>query len=505
MRKIFLSLVFILALLLPVPVFATCHAVGPSSTGGGTGADWNDMETLPTTLARGDIYYLADGVYGNHLTISGTSGSTGSAELRKAQSYDYGSTCSPSIGAGWSTGTMGSAQAIWRSTGSGQIIGAIPANITFNGNGNNAGTSEVGCGGVDANPAPSQSDYMSATYGQTPSACGILIDDSTCTSTATDGCDGGSGVIKGGGANIVWESVEWFGQGLNSNGNNNSETYFWFANGGTLTNVTLSHNYFHNASTTYFTIVTGGWNGGSFDHNYVWGVYDGSVNHGEAIQFQGSNGSSGTPDYIHHNLFRDQQTNGDVVGVSTGNQDHIYLYANADICSSGGTSTTCRHNDGWIGCFQSGNNCVATNYFVFNNTLAFPANCGSVINSGSSLTYNNNLYYGCSGSSNGGGATYTQDYNTYLNSGSGDGGAHSVAVTSGAANPFTNVNLGVQLSAESSNYNNRLTTSYGVPNEGVDLYGNAYTTDRGAAQYNGSAPGAPTQVYGVVVQGVIIY
>ena len=32
--------------------------------------------------------------------------------------------------------------------------------------------------------------------------------------------------MNGGGANIIWESVEWFGQGLNANGNNNSETYF---------------------------------------------------------------------------------------------------------------------------------------------------------------------------------------------------------------------------------------------------------------------------------------
>ena len=157
------------------------------------------------------------------------------------------------------------------------------------------------------------------------------------------------------------------------------------------------------------------------------------------------------------------------------------IYDNADICSSGGTSTTCRHNDGWLGCFQSGNNCVATNWLVYNNTLSYPSNCGSVLNSGSGIVFNNNLYYNCGSSGNGGGATIMQDYNSYLNSGSGDGGAHSVAVTSGAPNPFTNVNLGVQLAVDGSNYNNRL--SLGSPYDTLDLYGHSFTTDRGAAQF----------------------
>src|SRR5882672_6970714 len=166
---------------LSTPVFAACHAVGHT-----------------------------------------TSGASGQAEIRKAQNYDFGNGCG--IGAGWNTSTMGSGQAAWRSAGSGTIVSAIGANTTFNGN--PSALDDVGCGGVNHNPPGAMTGPSPS-----PTQCGIIIDDSTCTSTATNGCDGGNGVMHTGANGIIWTSVEWFGQGLNSNGNNNSETYFWFANG----------------------------------------------------------------------------------------------------------------------------------------------------------------------------------------------------------------------------------------------------------------------------------
>jgi len=475
MRK--LLLIFAIVILVR-PVLGACHTVSPNGSGSKTGADWNNAYAgLPSTLVRGDIYYLADGVYGNHLSITTPLSGTKTIELRKAQSYDNGSGCSPSIAAGWNTSTMGNGQAIWRSTGSGTIVsmGTSGGYLIFNGNGNNAGTNEVGCGGVQANPPSSMKG--AAPH---PAACGILIDNSTCTSTATDGCDGGSGVMNGGGPGIVWKSVEWFGQGLNSNGNNNSETYFWFASGSNLSGVTISHSYIHNASTTNFTVVSGGWNNGIFDHNYSWGLFDGSVNHGEAIQLQGSNGGSGR-DVISNNIFRDQQTNGDVVAVIAGSQTYDF-YNNVDFCSTGGTSTSCRHNDGVIGCFNS-QTCSDVN--VYDNTFSFPSNCGYNISGGpSTMNYQNNLFFNC-GSVGRTGGTVTIDYNTYLNSSQSAVGTHDVSVSSGAANPFVNSPTGnVRLTADSSNYNKRL--SLGSPYDSVDLYGNPFSDDRGANQYTTS-------------------
>jgi hypothetical protein len=456
---------------------AACHTVTPSGSGAQTGADWNNAYGgLPGTLVRGDIYYLADGNYGNHLSLSTPASGTLTIELRKAQSYDN---CTST---GWNTSTMGSAQAYWRSTGSGQIVNVGSGGYwIINGNGNNAGTNEVGCGGVQTSPPSAMTGPA-----PNPAACGIRIDNSTCTSTATDGCDGGSGMMNGGGAGIVWESVEWFGQGLNSAGNNDSETYFWFATP-PLTNVTMSHCYMHNASTTFFTVVNGDWTNGSFDHNYVWGVHDGSVNHGEAIQLQGSNSG----DVVHHNIFRDQQTNGDMVAVITGTQSNMAFYENVDFCSTGGTSTSCRHNDGVIGCFNSQ---TCSNYLVYNNTFSFPGNCGWNVTGGpSTMTVENNIWYNCSAVGMSGG-TNTVDYNSYLNSGQSALGAHDVS-SSSAPNPFVNLGAGnLNLAAENADWDNRLSLS--APYN-IDINGATFTTDRGAYQYGGTTATAPTAPTGL--------
>jgi hypothetical protein len=482
------SLLLLIFACLAIPqAFAACHAVTPSGSGSKTGADWNNAYAgLPSTLVRGDIYYVADGNYGHSLSVTTPASGTSTIEIRKAQSYDNGSSCGTSIAAGWNTSTMGSSQAVWQApaaAGTSFVNLGSGGYYIFNGNGNNAGTTEVGCGGVRANPP---STMLGAP--PTPSACGIKIDASTCTSTATNGCDGGNGEMHGGGPGIVWESVEWKGQGLNSNGNNNSETYFWFASGGNLSGVNISHSYLHNASTTYFTVVSGGWNGGSYDHNYGWGIFDGSTNHGEAIQLQGSNGQS-AKNVIHHNIFRDQQTNGDVVAVIGGTQTYDF-YDNADVCSSGGTSTSCRHNDGVIGCFNSQ---VCSNVNVYNNTFSFPSNCGWNITGGAgTMTVKNNLFYNC-GAVGMSGGTVVVDYNSYLDSNQGTVGAHDISIASGVANPFTSVGTAnVQLTADSSNYNNRV--SLGSPYDTLDLFGHPFTTDRGATQMGGAAPSPPTNL-----------
>jgi hypothetical protein len=467
-------LVLFLPLFTSSAAFAAFHAVSPSGSGSKSGADWNNAyANLPGTLIRGDVYCLADGNYGNHLSLSTPASGSLTIELRKAQSYDPN--CSGL--AGWNTATMGSGQAYWASTGSGEIVSIGGGGYwIINGNGNNAGTEEVGCGGVKANPPSTMKGPA-----PNPAACGIRIDDSTCTSTATDGCDGGSGVMNGNGANTLWESVEWFGQGLNSNGNNNSETYFWFATP-PLTNVVITHSYLHNASTTYLTVVNGNWNNGSFDHNYVWGVFDGSTNHGEAIQLQGSNSG----DVVHHNIFRDQMTNGDMVAVMSGTQSNMAFYDNVDFCSTGGNSTSCRHNDGVIGCFNSQ---TCSNYLIYHNTFSFPGNCGWNVTGGpSTMTVENNIWYNC-GSVGMSGGTNTIDYNSYLNSGQSPIGSHDVS-SSSAPNPFVNLTVGnLSLASENADWDNSASLSSPYS---IDMNGASFTSDRGAYQYGGSTVQPPT-------------
>jgi len=172
------------------------HAVVPSTlcANNGDGTSWNCAASsggagafrgLPSTLVRGDVYYLADGNYGNHLSLSASDSGTKVIELRKAQSYDFGSM------AGWNTATMGSSQAVWSWASAGSMVVIGSDYWTINGNGNGAAT-EIGCGGVQANPPASMLDAP-----PNPAGCGIKIDASTCNSTANNGCDGGNGALLG--------------------------------------------------------------------------------------------------------------------------------------------------------------------------------------------------------------------------------------------------------------------------------------------------------------------
>ena len=486
--------VLIVVCLLCAPVFAACHAVSPTGSGAMTGANWsNAYANLPSTLVRGDVYYLADGNYGTSLNISTAASGTTTITIKKAQAYDYGRAtdgCPNDISSGWNAATMGSAQAVWQNTSSGGgpfIHLGTGGYYIIDGNGQSTPPT-VGCGGVQANSPASMTAAPSS-----PADCGIKWDDSTCTATADNGCDGGAGMIRGGGPGIQLKSMEIKGQGLNPAGNNDSETYGWFATGN-LSGVVLTQDYFHNMGTTDFTVTNGGWdNGCSFSYVYSWGEFDGSVNHGEAIQLQGSNGQT-TPCNIHHNIFRDQQTNGDVVAVIGGTQTYNF-YDNLDFCSAGGTSTTCRHNDGVIGCFNSQ---VCSNVKVFNNTFAEPSNCGFNVSGGAStITWENNLFYGCGSmtTNNGSGGTNTIDYNSYLNSNISAFGSHDV-VDKSATNPFVSSTSGnFQLTSDGSSYNNRLTL--GSPFDTTTLYGTPFTTDRGAAQFS---PGSPVTLSGSVSQ-----
>lgn len=476
--------------------FGACHAVAPASSGSGDGSSWSNAEAYSSLagsgFVRGDVYYLADGDYGTSFSLTTAASGTTTITLKKAQSYDYGRSsdgCSNDISAGWNAGTMGSAQARWenKAAGGGPFVRLGSGGYyIINGNGQTASPA-VGCGGVQSTPPASMTAAPNS-----PSDCGIKWDDSSCTSTATDGCDGGSGMINGGGPGIRLLSMEIKGQGLNSNGNNNSETYGWFASGGNLNGVIISHVYFHNLSTTDFTVTAGGWNGGSFDHNYSWGIFDGSTNHGEAIQLQGSNGTASVNN-IDYNIFRDQQTNGDVVAVISGTQTYNF-FDNVDFCSPGGTSTSCRHNDGVIGCFNSQ---TCSNVSIYDNTFSFPSNCGWNVTGGpSTMTVEDNLWYNCAAVGMSGG-TNTVDYNSYLNSNQSAVGSHDVS-SSGVANPFVNLAIGdVRLVSDGSSYNNRLSIASPYA---VDLYAEQFTTDRGAAQYVSSStkPAAPVNLVGSV-------
>jgi hypothetical protein len=465
------------------PAFATNHAVVPSCANNGNGTNWSCASSsggagaynaIPTTLTRGDIYYLADGTYGYYQFDTATSGTT-TVEIRKAQSYDYGGL------SGFNASTMGSSQAVFPWTKPGSIFTISGSYLIINGNSNDPADT-IGCGGVLNTTASSQTSPAPS-----PSGCGIKIDNSRCTSTATNYCSNGSGIINGGGTSVIWKSVEWEGSDINAN-----EPYFWLSSL-SASGEQVTHSYLHAFGTTCWTY---GFDNANFTYNYVWGTNDSSINHGECLQDTGSDGNM----VIAYNVFRDTITNGDLVFVdpSPGTHDAFVFANNVIWCTS---SSGCRHNDGIIACINSSQTC--TNFLVYNNTIINCAvDCGLNSTNAGSYTWENNLWYNSPVVYNLNGSAFRADYNSYLKSGTPGSGSHDVNNTSSSV-PFANWSTAnatltgpATLASAGSSWNNRV--SLGSPFD-TDAAGNAYASGssgtRGAYQSGGAAtPAAPTNL-----------
>lgn len=79
----------LLILLVSFSAFGATVYCGPSNTGGGTGADFNNLLQLPTTtgFTRGNTYIIVDGSYGSR-TLSEAVSSTTLVTIKKASSAD---------------------------------------------------------------------------------------------------------------------------------------------------------------------------------------------------------------------------------------------------------------------------------------------------------------------------------------------------------------------------------------------------------------------------------
>jgi hypothetical protein len=101
--------VFALVLLLlmaPRAVLSTNHHVRAGASGNNSGSDWiNAYATLPATLVRGDVYYIADGDYPGYTFDDAASGQK-TITIIKATQNDHG------VDTGWSD-AYGDGQADW--------------------------------------------------------------------------------------------------------------------------------------------------------------------------------------------------------------------------------------------------------------------------------------------------------------------------------------------------------------------------------------------------------
>lgn len=89
----------------PNTVLAASHYIRAGAVGGNTGSDWtNAWASLPATLVRGDVYYVADGYYGQYIFTTPVSGSS-YLTVKKATQADHGTDTgwSSSYGSGAAT------------------------------------------------------------------------------------------------------------------------------------------------------------------------------------------------------------------------------------------------------------------------------------------------------------------------------------------------------------------------------------------------------------------
>src|SRR5581483_3545433 len=216
----------------------TCHAVGPTSAGSGDGSSWTNHMKLPSTLVRGDIYYLMDGSYGSY-TFSNSSG-TSTITLKKAQGYDFGRSsdgCLNDISAGWSASSMGSGQAVFSS------ITPSTSNWVIDGNGQ---STNPGCGSAPNNGAAASDCGFKFGPGSSSNDWPVLLSPS------------GTGALSNG--TIRYAEVP----GANVAVNEEDDFMCW----GSCNSYLLDHIYTYNSGCVFFKIQST--SGFTVSNSYIW-------------------------------------------------------------------------------------------------------------------------------------------------------------------------------------------------------------------------------------------
>jgi hypothetical protein len=442
--------------LLPCSLHAACHAVTPSGAGSKNGTSWsNAYAGLPSTLVRGDIYYLADGSYGTYTFGTSDSGTT-TVEIRKAQSYDFGNSCG--IGTGWNTGTMGSSQAVFSSGGT--VISVSTDYFIMNGNGT---STTAGCGGAPGSTVTSSPP--------TPIDCGIKL----------QGTSGNNNIVymNFSSTHQTFKYIE-----LSASGENSNDLEMFASTG----NFTITNSYLHNSGCVYIQDIG---DNSLVDHDYFWGTETlGSAAgcHGQA-EYEAGGTSNGVRS---NNVYRD------IVGTAvwtfaagsgTNNNwqfyDNVIWYTTPAVGWVTGAGFGPLAN-GILACINSG---VFCNNFTLNQNTIVNLMSGGVPgildeNGSTGYVVRNNLWYndpfGVGFPNNA-----TQDHNSFLVSTTNCPSGATNVCNNTAPNPFTNWPAGnFTLAADSANVNNR--ASLGSPYN-IDAAGLNLTTDRGSYQFNGTS------------------
>ncbi len=320
MNRVLNSLV-LAACVAPALASAAVHFVRPGATGRNDGSDWTNAYTkLPTSLVRGDTYYLADGSYGNYVFNTPNSG-TATITIKKAIPSDHGTET------GWSS-TYGDNQATFSNW---QIYTDY---YVFNG------------GWRDADWAKgAMTRYGIKVAGRSP----VRLDDANGT-----GAD-----------NVTFRYVDFQGGGRDT-GYGDDVIYGLTGN----TNITFQYCALHDSDRTIF-LTRNNWQNLVVDHSYIARNTSNPAMHGEMMSVYSSTNMT-----FSNNVIEDIEGTAVWAGIGDGGSTGWKIYGNVISHSAAYIADTGRkagHNFGIAGIIFVANDATnansGSNIQVFNNSM----------------------------------------------------------------------------------------------------------------------------------------
>lgn len=342
MRKLRYICLFVSFFLIPNITVAANYYIRQGATGNGNGSDWtNAFNTLPSTLIRGDTYFIADGTYGTFTFDDPESGST-YTHIKKATIASHGTDI------GWQS-SYGDGQAIIQGTGT--VLNFRSGYWDFDG-------------------VLGQKEGSSEKHGFVVYRSG----------------SGDSNAVDFNASNIYLRHTEVYDENpCNLTSDNNSDGLY--SAGDNATNITIQYCYIHDIKRC--GLLFSGTSNIIVEHSYFLRNYSTAGSHGQAMFLWNVTNFT-----IRYNTF--ENINGSAIIFNEGTNDNVQIYGN--LFQENVESADCGIFS--VNYIVDTNSSSSLNNSEFHHNTAVGlvgrANSGGVnADNGSGNTAYNNIFYDC--------------------------------------------------------------------------------------------------------------
>jgi hypothetical protein len=425
MKKIIFILIILLCVFNVEMAFAANHYIRAGATGNNSGINWTNAWTaIPINLVRGDTYYIASGDYGyGEIIFNDQESGASYIYLKKATAMDHGTE------EGWND-VYGSGTAYFGS------LRFRRSYYAFDGGGRSGWTSGYGFKLRGTQAAQKLVYFFNGDGNPQPS-------------------------------NIIIRYTEMEHRGRNTE---TSDDIIYGASG--PHHITIQYCYLHDCGRA--PILLRATSDFIIEYNWISRNSSSAVNHSCGLSDGYSNNVT-----IRFNIWEDIEGTS-FIETMYGNADNWAIYGNVFFHSSAyGVPPNDEGVSGVIRVLNdSSNNAVATNWKIYNNTIANIKGLwsGFRIDAGSNNYAYNNLWYNCVRTANNILSPYSWYYNT-------NDEGHTENIEYGTGDPFVNIGMkNFRLKMPTKN-GFKLSAPYDKDADGK-LRGNDGTWDRGAYEYD---------------------